>query len=77
MTIVPAPVIVRVEPFTVPGPEMTEKVTANPELAEARSVMGLVPRVTPEIGPKVIVWPSFTTIVVDPVLDPKVGVWPP
>ena len=59
MMIVPAPVIVRVEPFTVPGPEMTEKVTANPELAEALSVIGPAPRVTPESGPKVIVWPSL------------------
>jgi hypothetical protein len=40
---VPAPVIVSELPLTVPGPETTLKVTANPEVAVADRLIGLTP----------------------------------
>jgi hypothetical protein len=42
--------MVSVLPLTVPGPETTLKVTANPELAVADKVIGLTPYVTGEVG---------------------------
>jgi hypothetical protein len=54
-TTVPAPESVNVLPLTVAGPEVTEYVTARPELAVAASVMAYPPNVwLPGLG-KVIV----------------------
>jgi hypothetical protein len=64
---VPTPVIVSVVPLTVAGPEVTLKVTVNPEVAVADSVIGETGYVTGEVGAvKLIVCDaSLTTIVCD------------
>jgi hypothetical protein len=40
---VPTPVTVSVLPLIVPGPEVTLKLTANPEVAVADKLIGLTP----------------------------------
>jgi hypothetical protein len=45
MTTEPAPVIVRVEPVRIAGPEATLKMTGRPEDDVAESVIGASPKV--------------------------------
>jgi hypothetical protein len=42
-TTVPAPVMVSVDPLTVPGPDTMLKVIARPDVEEADSAMGATP----------------------------------
>jgi hypothetical protein len=52
---VPMPVKVSVEPLIVPGPEITEKLTGNPELAVADSATCAALNGTGAVGAKAIV----------------------
>src|SRR5258708_25090297 len=58
---VPAPVIVRVLPEIVAGPESTLKLTAKPEEAVALRFKGASPKVLFAREPKVIVWLALAT----------------
>lgn len=55
----PGPVIVTTFPLKIAGPDRTEKLTGNPELAEADSVNGASPTTCLLNAPKVMVCGNF------------------
>jgi hypothetical protein len=67
---VPAPVIVKIFPETVAGPDRTLKLTPNPELADAESEIGDTPYITGDAGgANVIDCGAWVIVTVIPALE--------
>jgi hypothetical protein len=64
---VPAPVIVKMFPVTVAGPDRTLKLPPSPELADAESEIGDTPYVTGDAGGAN--WGAWVIVTVVPALE--------